>query len=83
MFFCKIVLIVEGDTEQVLLSETISKLPNEIQNEIMSEWYILRVRVKEAITPLIKYLKAMQIDIYVMHNKDKHSAEKIDNSVSA
>ena len=72
-FFVKKVLIVEGDTEQVVLSETISKLPKEIQNEIMSEWYILRARGKAAIIPLIKYLKAMQIDIYVMHDKDENT----------
>ncbi len=70
-FFVKKVLIVEGDTEQVVLSETISMLPSEIQNEIVSEWYILRARGKAAIIPLIKYLKSMHIDIYVMHDKDE------------
>ena len=70
-FFVKKVLIVERDTEQVVLSETISMLPSEIQNEIVSEWYILRARGKAAIIPLIKYLKSMHIDIYVMHDKDE------------
>lgn len=69
-FFVKKVLIVEGDTEQVALSETISKMPSKIQSEILSEWYILRARGKAAIIPLVKYLKAMCIDIYVMHDKD-------------
>lgn len=71
-FFVKKVLIVEGDTEQVVLSETISKMPSEMQSEILSEWYILRARGKAAIIPLIKYLRAMHIDIYVMHDKDEN-----------
>lgn len=72
-FFVKKVLIVEGDTEQVVLSETISKLPGNLKNEILSDWYILRARGKAVIIPLIKYLKAMQIDIYVMHDKDENT----------
>lgn len=72
-FFVKKVLIVEGDTEQVVLSETISKMPSKIQSEILSEWYILRARGKAAIIPLIKYFKAMCIDIYVMHDKDENT----------
>ncbi len=72
-FFVKKVLIVEGDTEQVVLSETISKMPSKIRSEILSEWYILRARGKAAIIPLVKYLKAMCIDIYVMHDKDENT----------
>lgn len=72
-FFVKKVLIVEGDTEQVVLTETISKMPSEIKTEIKAEWYILRARGKAAIIPLIKYLKAMRIDIYVMHDKDSET----------
>ena len=72
-FFVKKVLIIEGDTEQVVLSETISKLPASLKNEILSDWYILRARGKAAIVPLIKYLKAMHIDIYIMHDKDENT----------
>lgn len=72
-FFVKKVLIIEGDTEQVVLSETISKLPASLKNEILSDWYILRARGKAAIIPLIKYLKAMHIDIYIMHDKDDNT----------
>lgn len=72
-FFVKKVLIIEGDTEQVVLSETISKLPASLKNEFLSDWYILRARGKAAIIPLIKYLKAMHIDIYIMHDKDDNT----------
>ena len=73
-FFVKKVLIIEGDTEQVVLSETISKLPENLKSDILSDWYILRARGKAAIIPLIKYLRAMQIDIYVMHDKDENTS---------
>lgn len=73
-FFVKKVLIVEGDTEQVVLSETINRLPATLKNDILADWYILRARGKAAIIPLVKYLKAMQIDIYVMHDKDENTA---------
>ena len=72
-YFVKNVLIVEGDTEQLVLSETINRMPLKIQSDILSEWYILRARGKAAIIPLIKYLKAMHINIYVMHDKDKNT----------
>ena len=70
-FFVKNVLIVEGDTEQLVISETINKMPLNLKSDILSEWYILRARGKAAMIPLIKYLKAMHINIYVMHDKDE------------
>ena len=73
-FFVKNILIVEGDTEQVVLSETIARMPEDIKSEILSDWYILRARGKAAIIPLIRYLKAMHIYPYVMHDKDENTA---------
>lgn len=69
-FFVKKVLIVEGDTEQVVLTETISRMPNELKSQILSDWHIVRARGKAAIISLVKYLKAMAIDIYVIHDGD-------------
>ena len=69
-FFVKKVLVVEGDTEQVVLTETISRMPDELKNQILSDWHIVRARGKAAIIPLVKYLKAMTIDIYVIHDGD-------------
>ncbi len=69
-FFVKKVLIVEGDTEQVVLTETISRMPNELKSQILSDWHIVRARGKAAIISLVKYLKAMAIDVYVIHDGD-------------
>lgn len=70
VFFVKNVLIVEGDTEKVVLSETIARMSEDRKGIILGEWYILRARGKAAILPLIRYLKAMNIFPYVMHDKD-------------
>lgn len=69
-FFVKKVLIVEGDTEQIVLSETLNKMPLPLKTNILSEWHIVRARGKATIIPLVKYLKAMAINIYVMHDGD-------------
>lgn len=69
-FFVKKILIVEGDTEQVVLTETINRMPNELNNKILANWHMVRARGKAAIIPLVKYLKAMTIDVYVIHDGD-------------
>lgn len=69
-FFVKRVLLVEGDTEQVVLSETLNRMPQVLRTRLLSEWHIVRARGKAAIIPLIKYLKSMLINIYVMHDGD-------------
>ena len=72
-FFVPNVLIVEGDTEEVVLKETIRLLPAEFQSlrsEILSEWQIVRARGKSSIIALVNYLKAMGISPYVMHDSD-------------
>lgn len=69
-FFVKKVLVVEGDTEQVVLTETINRMPYDLKNQILSDWHIVRARGKAVIIPLVKYLKAMAIDVYVIHDGD-------------
>lgn len=76
-FFVKKVLIVEGDTEQVVLTETINRIPDHLKTIILSDWHVVRARGKAAIIPLIKYLKSMSIDIHVMHDGDLATAGAI------
>ena len=82
-FFVKHILIVEGDTEQIVLNETLPFLPQKLQSVILSEWHIIRARGKAAIIPLIKYLKTMGIDIYIMHDGDygTNGAEKFNEPI--
>jgi putative ATP-dependent endonuclease of OLD family len=70
-FFAKKILIVEGDTEDVVLRKTISLFEIESHNKIKAEIQILKARGKATIPPLIKYFKALGIsNIFVMHDKD-------------
>lgn len=72
-FFVKNVLIVEGDTEKIVIKETINLLPEKLKSQILSDWHIVRARGKAAIIPLVKYLKAMSINVYVMHDEDSET----------
>jgi predicted ATP-dependent endonuclease of OLD family len=69
-FFCERTIIIEGDTEQVVLSETLNRVPREQKDRILKKHNIVRARGKIIIKPLVKYLKALGIDYRVIHDKD-------------
>ncbi|QGV17954.1 Hypothetical protein LCAKO_1429 [Lacticaseibacillus paracasei subsp. paracasei] len=73
VFFAKKVLIVEGDTEDILIQSSIDDMPNEMRMEILHDWQIIKARGKAAIIPLIKYLEAMGIHPYVLHDRDANT----------
>lgn len=73
VFFAKNVLVIEGDTEEIVLKETISLMPEEIKKNVLCNWQIVRARGKGSIIALVKYLKAMNIEPYVMHDKDSET----------
>lgn len=70
VFFSKHTLIVEGDTEELVLRETFSRLQGEVRADIMQNWQIVKARGKATIISLVKYFKAMGIDLYVIHDAD-------------
>ena len=70
VFFVENALIVEGDTESVVLQKTLQLLPERYYRDIQFSWQIVRARGKAAIIPLVKYLKAMNIKIKVIHDLD-------------
>lgn len=72
IFFTKNVLIVEGDTEEVVIRETMSRMPEDMYKEFSYNWEVVRARGKATIIPLIKYLKAMGIKPFVIHDRDKN-----------
>lgn len=74
-FFCKRVIIVEGDTEDVLFRKTISLIDKNKRAKILSDIQVIKARGKATIAPLIKYFNALGIyDIYVIHDKDTGNA---------
>ncbi len=71
VFFAKNILIIEGDTEEIVLRETILAMPEDMRKNVRNNWQIIRARGKAVIISLIKYLKAMGIEPYVMHDRDQ------------
>lgn len=70
VFFAKKVLIIEGDTEELVLRETILAAPEDLRKKIKCDWQIVRARGKPVIISVIKYMKSMGIIPYVMHDRD-------------
>lgn len=74
VFFTKNVVIVEGDTEDVLISETLKKLPKEQFLKIVADFEIVKARGKASIIGLSKYLISMGISPIVVHDRDQGTA---------
>lgn len=70
VFFAKKILIVEGDTEDIVLRETIKRMPEVVRKDIQANWEIVKARGKAAIISLVKYLKCMGLEPIVMHDED-------------
>lgn len=70
-FFAKKILIVEGDTEDVVLRKSISLLNKDDRNKIKSDYQFIKARGKATIPPLVKYFKSLGIDnIFIIHDRD-------------
>ncbi|ACZ11979.1 ATP-dependent nuclease [Sulfurospirillum deleyianum] len=71
VFFANKIIIIEGDTEEIVLKETIKLMPEEIQHKILSNVQIVKARGKAAIISLVKYLNSMGLDYFVIHDRDR------------
>ena len=70
VFFTKTIVIIEGDTEEVVIKETLKRLPKERYLRIVSDFEIVKARGKASIIGLVKYLVAMGIAPIVVHDRD-------------
>lgn len=70
IFFTKNIIIVEGDTEEIVFRETIKRMDESIRIVIQSNYQIIKARGKATIIPLVKYLKILGLDPFVIHDKD-------------
>ncbi len=70
VFFTKHVVVVEGDTEEIVLKETLKRLPKDKYLRIVSEFEIVKARGKASIIGLSKYLISMGINPVVVHDRD-------------
>lgn len=71
VFFVNDVIIIEGDTEEILLRETLKRIEKEDSLRIRSNVEIVKARGKAAIIGLVKYLTSMGIKPIVVHDRDR------------
>ncbi len=70
IFFTRKVIVVEGDTEELVFREAIRRMPTEVRNRIMTSSEVIKARGKAAIIGLLKYLSALGVDFIVIHDRD-------------
>ncbi|OFZ33312.1 MAG: hypothetical protein A3D92_00135 [Bacteroidetes bacterium RIFCSPHIGHO2_02_FULL_44_7] len=71
VFFTRDVIIIEGDTEDILIRETISRLNREVAINIKANVEIIKARGKAAIIGLVRYLISLGINPIVVHDRDQ------------
>lgn len=71
VFFARHIVIIEGDTEEVVIKESLKRLPKERYLKIVSDFEIVKARGKASIIGLVKYLVAMGIAPIVVHDRDR------------
>jgi putative ATP-dependent endonuclease of OLD family len=69
-FFTNNIVIVEGDTEDILIRESISRLPKEDYLKLVSNFEVIKARGKAAIIGLVKYLTSMGLKPIIVHDRD-------------
>lgn len=70
MFFTKKSIFVEGDTEEVVLKETIKRLSFEDKAKVVGNCEFLRARGKAVLISIAKYLNALDVNYIFMHDRD-------------
>lgn len=82
IFFAKKIIVVEGDTEDILFRETIKRLPEKQRINFLSEYQVIKARGKAAIIPLIRYFKKLGFLPFVIHDRDeKNGATKFNEHI--
>lgn len=72
-FFAKKVVIVEGDTEDVVFKHTISVMPEHAKKTINEQYQVIKATGKATIISFVKYLKSMGVDVFVVHDEDSET----------
>ncbi|CAH7197799.1 hypothetical protein VCHA38P215_340001 [Vibrio chagasii] len=69
-FFSNRTILVEGDTEDIIIRETTKRLPVKQRNHVMTNCEVIKGRGKPVLKSLINYLKGVGINPIVMHDSD-------------
>ena len=83
VFFAKKVIVIEGDTEDVVFKQTIRVMPENVRKEINANYQIIKASGKATIISFVKYLRAMGVDVFVVHDEDseKEGAERMNQPI--
>ncbi len=84
IFFTNHVVIIEGDTEDILIRETLKKLSKQERLNIVSSFEVIKARGKATIIGLSKYLLSMGIEPTIVHDRDQgiEGAEKFNQPIA-
>ena len=69
-FFAQKVIIVEGDTEDVVFKQTIAVMPENVKKAVNERYQVIKATGKATIISFVKYLRAMNVDVFVVHDED-------------
>ncbi|WP_029842728.1 ATP-dependent nuclease, partial [Vibrio parahaemolyticus] len=69
-FFSNRTILVEGDTEDMVIRETTKRLPMELRNYVVGNCEVIKGRGKPVLKSVINYLKGVGIEPIVMHDSD-------------
>lgn len=85
VFFSHHALIVEGDTEELVLRESVRRLPKADRVLFNRSAEVVRARGKASIISLVKYFVALGVPVVVIHDRDHGvaGAEKFNAPISA
>jgi putative ATP-dependent endonuclease of OLD family len=83
IFFTQKTVIVEGDTEDIVFRQTINVMPIEIKKAIKDKYQIIKATGKATMISFIKYLQALSVDVFVVHDEDAKTpgAEKMNGPI--
>jgi len=70
MFFAKKSIFVEGDTEEVVIRETIKRLSKEDKSRVIGNCEFLRARGKSVLISIAKYLNVLDMNYVIVHDRD-------------
>lgn len=70
VFFARKVVVVEGDTEDIVFKKTISLMPEYVKKQIQSDYQIIMAHGKATMISFVRYLKALHVDVFVVHDED-------------
>lgn len=71
VFFAHKIVIVEGDTEDIVFKKTIEVMPETARKYVNDRYQIIKAVGKATMISFIKYLRSMNVNLFVVHDRDQ------------